>query len=62
MSIPVTVTPYYSDDLVTIYHGDCREAYRYSPIYLWQIRSADTVRDVFDEPTEGHNWWIHAAM
>ena len=36
-------------------------AYRFTPIYLWAIKSAETIRDVFDEPTMGGNWWNHPA-
>jgi len=37
-------------------------AYRWHPIYLFGIKvDGPTVRDAFDEPTEGGNWFNHPA-
>ena len=37
-------------------------AYRYTPVYLWGVAPKEgTVRDVFTEPTEAGNRWVHPA-
>lgn len=44
------MTPYYSDDLVTIYHGDCREV-----MAEWMVIPDGAVDAVFADPPYGAN-------